>query len=120
MKGKEYILKRYEGGDPKVLMTIDDDQFIQICHLAKGEPTRTLSFHGFRFENAATTLPFPLDLWLILKRTLGLITQEEIVMLRVKKLVEKIDGDGTKQRDSMVRLIRGVDKLIKTLNGRAK
>lgn len=124
---KQYVLKRYNGGNSKIVMLIDHEQFIRLFLLKNGQTLQerfnsshhrsdVCFFVGNVLEemNAFTAIYF----WC--KRSLGMITQENIALLYIKKEVKALEHKAKDSIDSMLLLIRGVDKLISTLNGRTK
>ncbi len=120
---KEYVITRYDGGSPKIVIHITDDDdylFVMMYHLKRGESLQSIGWHSYLHFSAATALlKGKYGFWNQLKSFFGQIPAEEKILMRLKHEVHKATYEKIDRR-SMLKLIRGVDNLISTFNGRAK
>ncbi len=117
---KEYVLKRYNGGNPRVIVRITDDGglFVRMYHLRQGQ-TRNLSWDSDVYFSSATALyKGEYGFWNGVRKIFGRIPKEERLLMRMKYEANRLTADSPKDRATMLKLIRGVDNLISTLNGR--
>ena len=124
MSRKTYVISRYDGGKEKIILTISEDMFSQLFFVKKLEPLTTRMYESSDVHFSAEFANHGFGFWkgslLFWKRVLGFLNQEDIVLLRIKMEVEKLERTVKKKRDRMLYLIRGVDDYINTLNGRTK